>query len=135
MSQLYLVLIGVIAKIWHFCFRIPPSYKLSRGEIQGHLSFRVDTDPANYLRQTGDYRCIAGSRNRYIASLPAKLRIAHLSDFAGTGEKPEVIEVYVGNDVIIGCKVPDSIPPPFVQVILVNYFDQNSNWKILLQIF
>jgi hypothetical protein len=89
----------------------------------------VDTDPANYLRQTGDYRCIAGSRNRYIASLPAKLRIAHLSDFAGTGEKPEVIEVYVGNDVIIGCKVPDSIPPPFVQVILVNYFDQNSNFQ------
>ena len=102
-----------------FRFRIPPSYKMSRGEAQGHLSFRVDTDPINYLRQTGDYRCIAGSRNRFIASLPAKLRIAHLSDFTVI-ERPEVVEAYVGNDVIIGCKVPESIPPPFVQVKLVS---------------
>jgi hypothetical protein len=99
-----------------FLLRIPASYKLSRGEVQGHLSFRVDTDPANYLRQTGDYRCIAGSRNRFIASLPAKLRIAHLDDFQPL-DKPEVIEAFVGNDVVIGCKVPDSIPPPFVQVL------------------
>ena len=85
----------------------------------------MDTDPSNYLRQTGDYRCIAGSRNRYIASLPAKLRIAHLSDFADD-VKPEVVEAFVGNDVIIGCKVPDSIPPPFVQVRSPNFPYLNS---------
>jgi hypothetical protein len=70
-------------------------------------------------------RCIAGSRNRYIASLPAKLRIAHLSDFESAGDKTEVIEAFFGNDVVIRCKVPDSIPPPFVQVCtfsLVNNF-------------
>jgi len=63
------------------------------------------------------FRCIAGSRNRFIASLPAKLRIARLGDFDPPAERPETIEAYVGNNVVIGCKVPDSIPPAYIQVL------------------
>ena len=79
-----------------------------RNPKPGSLSFRVSRDKA------GDYQCVSSvSRRRAFASLPASLAIAQLGDFAP--ERDDSIEAFVGNDVVIDCRVPDSNPPAFVQ--------------------
>ena len=79
-----------------------------RNPKPGSLSFRVSRDKA------GDYQCVSSvSRRRAFASLPASLAIAQLGDFAP--ERDDSIEAFVGNDVVIDCRVPESNPPAFVQ--------------------
>ena len=66
--------------------------------------------------KAGDYQCVSSggvSRRRAFASLPASLAIAEIDDFVP--ERDSAIEAFVGNDVVIDCRVPPSNPPAFVQ--------------------
>ena len=82
---------------------------------QRSLIFNISQNPAVFAEQTGSYRCIAGPKGSpfKIASREAELNIAHLDDFQDA--KDEIIEIYVSNDVLIPCQVPNSVPPPFIQ--------------------
>ncbi len=82
----------------------------------GQLTFKVSTDPQVFRQQEGTYQCVGGAQGSQfqIASLEAKLSIAQLEDFVKVN-KIEQIEVYEGNDIIIPCHVPKSVPPAFVQ--------------------
>ena len=86
-----------------------------KANSKGLLTFKVSTDPVVYKQQEGTYRCVGGAQGSQfqIASLEAQLNIAKLEDFAK--EKDDSIEVFEGNDIIIPCGVPQSIPPAFVQ--------------------
>ena len=84
---------------------------------KGQLTFQISNDPQVYKNQEGSYQCIGGaSGSRYkIASIEAELDIAHLGDFEDLNKNP--IEIFEGNDAVISCKVPESIPPAFVHFL------------------
>ena len=84
--------------------------------LLGELTFKVSTDVEVFSKQEGSYQCIGGAQgSRFrVASQEAELSIAKLDDFAST-LKDDLIEVYEGNDIIVPCHVPKSVPPAFVQ--------------------
>ena len=84
---------------------------------KGQLTFQISNDPQVYKNQEGSYQCVGGaSGSRYkIASIEAELDIAHLGDFEDLNKNP--IEIFEGNDAVISCKVPESIPPAFVHFL------------------
>jgi hypothetical protein len=87
-----------------------PDFKTSKA---GALSFKVAREREKYELQLGEYQCLSGAGNVFFASLPAVLDIARLGDFLP--ERNRLIEVFVDNDAVIDCKVPESNPPAFVQ--------------------
>ena len=97
-------------------------YKTDLFHLLGALTFKVSTDIKVYSKQEGAYQCVGGAQgSRFqIASQEANLSIAKLEDFPAT-LKDDLIEVYEGNDIVVPCQVPNSVPPPFVQ------FLQNGN--------
>ena len=84
---------------------------------KGHLTFKVSTDPEVFSKQIGKYQCLAGPRNTTfrLASEDAELSIAYLEDFSVAKHAYEIIEIFEGNDIVIPCQVPKSVPLPFIQ--------------------
>ena len=82
------------------------------------MTFKVSTDVKVYSKQEGTYQCVGGAQgSRFrVASQEADLSIAKLDDFTGT-LKDDLIEVYEGNDIVVPCQVPKSVPPAFVQFV------------------
>ena len=82
---------------------------------KGHLTFKVSTNPEIFSKQIGTYQCIAGpvGSSYRVASEEADLNIAYLNDFPPA--KDEILEIFEGNDIVIPCQTPESIPPPFIQ--------------------
>ena len=93
-------------------------FKLNLYLILGDLTFKVSTDVKVYSKQEGTYQCVGGAQgSRFrVASQEADLSIAKLEDFTGT-LKDDLIEVYEGNDIVVPCQVPKSVPPAFVQFV------------------
>ena len=81
----------------------------------GDLTFKVSTDSEVFKNQEGTYQCVGGAQGSQfqVASLEAELSIAKLEDFRKI--KNDIIEVFEGNDIVVPCEVPKSVPPAFVQ--------------------
>ena len=97
-------------------------------KAKGHLTFKVSTEPEVFSQQIGKYQCLAGPRNTTfrLASEDAELSIAYLEDFSVA--KDEIIEIFEGNDIVIPCQVPKSVPLPFIQFERnASYFLKNSS--------
>ena len=86
---------------------------------QGQLTFKISTDPLVYKSQEGSYQCIGGaSGSKFkIASIAAELNIAFLADFPGQQAVSKRLEIFEGNDAVLPCQVPESIPPAFVHFL------------------
>ena len=56
----------------------------------------------------------------------AELNIAHLEDFDDDNDDDKEIEIYEGNDAVIPCQVPESIPPAFVHFLYNEETDLDS---------
>ena len=103
---------------------------------QGQLTFKISTDPLVYKSQEGSYQCIGGaSGSKFkIASIAAELNIAFLGDFRGQPVNKR-LEIFEGNDAVVPCQVPESIPPAFVHFLRnddeENYDNDNAGGKIL----
>jgi len=108
----------------------PLPWKLTTG---GDLTFKVSTDVKVYSKQEGTYQCVGGAQgSRFrVASQEADLSIAKLEDFTGT-LKDDLIEVYEGNDIVVPCQVPKSVPPAFVQFVRNGELLVDSNGNVNL---
>lgn len=98
---------------------------------RGLLTFKVSTDPQVFSQQEGTYQCVGGAQGSQfqLASPEARLSIAKLDNFRY--QKDELIEVFEGNDIIIPCDVPKSIPPAFVQFAKNGQLLTDDNANIL----
>ena len=110
---------------------------LKMSDSGGSLSFRLGQHASEWTQQVGEYQCVTeqtpedeATRNRYfVLSRPANLSVAHLLDFKV--ERNKTIETFEGNDVVIPCRLPWSLPPAFVQFFHDNLPINASNAQII----
>lgn len=99
----------------------------------GTLSFSLDSAEDSKL---GDYRCVSEVSQMFQVSKSARVSLAFMDDFLP--DKPETLDIFEGNDVIIDCQVPKSNPPAFVQfykmdqVVKEDVSHQLLNGEVLL---
>ena len=80
----------------------------------GQLSIKIKTSRRHRDRQKGRYECVAGVDRMFLMSLPAQLSIAHIDKFPSSSSAQGMVG-NVGNNVILPCSPPPSVPPPLVQ--------------------
>ena len=80
----------------------------------GQLSIKIKTSRRHRARQKGRYECVAGVERMFLMSLPAQLSIAHIDKFPSSSSGTTIVG-NVGNNVILPCSPPASVPPPIVQ--------------------
>ena len=80
----------------------------------GQLEVIVKNHTRHNDRQKGRYECVAGVENMFLMSLPAQLDIAHIDKFPDSEPDIEIVG-NVGNNVILPCTPPESIPPAIIQ--------------------
>ena len=80
----------------------------------GQLSIKLRKSRRHVDQQKGRYECVAGVDNMFLMSLPAQLDIAHLDKFP-RADDVNVVEANVGNNVILACTPPSSVPQAVVQ--------------------
>ena len=96
-------------------------YKISHGGKI--LSFKLKSKGGE-SQEVGQYQCVTEQRSSedvtnnphshyFVASISGHLSLAYLKDFSN--RRGNIIEAYEGNEVVIGCDVPKSNPPAFVQ--------------------
>ena len=81
----------------------------------GQLAIKIRTSRRHRDRQKGRYECVAGTRDIALMSLPAQLDIAHIDKFPPVTEPGPGVVANVGNNVILPCAPPASVPPPIIQ--------------------
>ena len=81
----------------------------------GQLAIKVRTSRRHRDRQKGRYECVAGAGDAQLMSLPAQLDIAHIDKFPAIIDPGPGVVGNVGNNIILPCTPPASVPPPIIQ--------------------
>ena len=78
------------------------------------MEIKIKSSRRHWERQAGRYSCVAGLDGMFLMSAPALLSIAHIDKFPSSTSTTSVVG-NVGNNVILPCKPPTSVPPPIIQ--------------------
>ena len=80
------------------------------------MEIKIKSSRRHWERQAGRYSCVAGLDQMFLMSPPAQLKIAHIDKFpSSSSSSPSNVVGNVGNNVILPCTPPTSVPPPIIQ--------------------